>query len=242
MQGIGQAFHLAAGLIVSLDPDLLEIVALSLRVSLAALGIACLVGLPLGALLATSRFPGRGAALVAVNALLGLPPVVVGLLVYLQLSRSGPFGFLGLLYTPTAMILAQLVLVLPIVVALSRQVIEERHDEYAEQFRSLCLTRRQTVTALLVDARLPLLTVALAGFGRAIAEVGAVIVVGGNIDHLTRVMTTAIALETSKGDLPLALALGIVLLGIALAVNASASLAGAAATGAGAAAPVPTRG
>ena len=242
MHDIGDAFELAASLILSRDPDLLEIVALSLRVSLTALGVACLVGLPLGALLAVARFPGRGAALVALNALLGLPPVVVGLLVYLQLSRSGPFGFLGLLYTPTAMILAQLVLICPIVAALSRQVLEERHDEYAEQFRSLCLTRRQTVLALIVDARLPLLTVALAGFGRAIAEVGAVIVVGGNIDHLTRVMTTAIALETSRGDLALALALGIVLLTIALAVNAAVALAGGATAGAGAAGPVPARG
>ena len=228
MRDIGEAFGLAAALIVGLDPDLLEIVGLSLRVSLAAVGVACLVGLPLGALLAVARFPGRGAVLVAVNALLGLPPVVVGLLVYLQLSRSGPFGTLGLLYTPTAMIVAQVVLIAPIVVALSRQALEERHDEYAEQFRSWCLTRRQTVLALIVDARLPLLTVALAGFGRAIAEVGAVIVVGGNIDHLTRVMTTAIALETSKGNLALAPALGIVLLVIALAVNAALALAGAA--------------
>ena len=241
MQGVGHAFQLAGGLIVSLDPDLVEIVALSLRVSLTAVATACLIGLPIGALLAVARFPGRGAVLVAVNALLGLPPVVVGLIVYLQLSRSGPFGFLGLLYTPGAMVLAQVVLITPIVVALSRQVLEERHDEYAEQFRSLCLTRRQSVLALLVDARLPLLTVALAGFGRAIAEVGAVIVVGGNIDHLTRVMTTAIALETSKGNLALALALGIVLLGIALAVNAAVSLAGLAATGTGSAAPAPAR-
>ena len=242
MQGIGEALGLAAALVVTADADLLEIVALSLRVSLTAVAVACLIGLPLGALLAVARFPGRAAVLVGVNALLGLPPVVVGLLVYLQLSRSGPFGFLGLLYTPTAMILAQLLLVVPIVVALSRQVLEERHAEYDEQFRSLCLTRRQTVRALLVDARLALVTVALAGFGRAVAEVGAVIVVGGNIDHLTRVMTTAIALETSKGDLPLALALGAVLLAISLAVNAAASLAAAAAAGSGAAAAVPDRG
>jgi tungstate transport system permease protein len=154
------------------------------------------------------------------NALMGLPPVVVGLLVYLHLSRAGPLGFLGLLYTPWAMIIAQTILIAPIVAALSRQVLEDLHTEYAEQFRSLCLSHWQTVQALLWDARYSLLTVGLAGFGRAVAEVGAVIIVGGNIDHLTRVMTTAIALETSKGDLALALALGIVLLVIALAVNA----------------------
>ena len=224
MQGIGEAFGLAASLIVTADPDLLEIVGLSLRVSLTALAVACAIGLPLGAALAIARFPGRGAVLVGVNALLGLPPVVVGLLVYLQLSRAGPLGFLGLLYTPTAMIVAQVILIAPIVVALSRQSLEDAHAEYAEQFRSFCLTRAQTVRALLVETRPALLTVALAAFGRAIAEVGAVIVVGGNIDHLTRVMTTAIALETSKGELPLALALGLVLLGIALAVNATAAL------------------
>lgn len=220
MQNLGEAFALAFGLVLSGDPDLLEIVALSLRVSLTATAAACLIGLPLGALVATGRFPGRGAVLVVLNALMGLPPVVVGLLVYIHLSRSGPLGFLGLLYTPAAMIIAQAILITPIVAALSRQVLEDLHAEYADQFRSLCLDRRQTVQALLWDARYALLTVALAGFGRAVAEVGAVIVVGGNIDHLTRVMTTAIALETSKGDLPLALALGIVLMVIALGVNA----------------------
>ena len=222
MQDFSEPFGLAFRLVVSADPDLVEIVLLSLRVSLVAVLLACLIGLPLGALLAVARFPGRGALLVAVNALMGLPPVVVGLFVYLAFSRAGPLGFLGLLYTPTAMIVAQLILICPIVVALSRQVLEDLHAEYAEQFRSLCLGRWQTMTALLQDARFSLLTVALAGFGRAIAEVGAVIVVGGNIDHLTRVMTTAIALETSKGDLALALALGLVLLSIALTVNALA--------------------
>jgi tungstate transport system permease protein len=186
-----------------------------------ATALACLIGLPLGALVAIGRFRGRGLVLVVMNALMGLPPVVVGLLVYLQLSRAGPLGFLGLLYTPTAMIIAQLILIAPIVAALSRQVLEDLHAEYAEQFRSLCLTRMQTIQALLWDARYALLTVALAGFGRAIAEVGAVMIVGGNIDHLTRVMTTAIALETSRGALALALALGIVLLVIALGVNAA---------------------
>ncbi|WP_089270530.1 ABC transporter permease [Puniceibacterium sediminis] len=220
MQNIGEALSLAFALVLSGDGDLYRIVALSLRVSLTATGLACLFGLPLGALLAVARFRGRNAALVLVNALMGLPPVVVGLLVYLHLSRSGPLGFLGLLYTPTAMIIAQCILITPIVAALSRQVLEDLNDEYAEQFRSLSLTRRQSMTALIWDGRFTLLTVALAGFGRAVAEVGAVIIVGGNIDHLTRVMTTAIALETSKGDLALALALGIVLMVIALGVNA----------------------
>jgi len=211
---------MAVQLVLAGDADLLEIVGLSLRVSLSATALACLIGLPLGALIAIARFPGRGGLLVLVNALMGLPPVVVGLLVYMHLSRSGPLGFLGLLYTPTAMIVAQTILITPIVTALTRQVIEDLHGEYAEQFRSFCLTRRQTVAALLWDGRYALLTVALAGFGRAIAEVGAVIIVGGNIDHLTRVMTTAIALETSKGDLAMALALGLVLMVLALGVNA----------------------
>ncbi|QFT60166.1 Sulfate transport system permease protein CysW [Sulfitobacter sp. THAF37] len=222
MHSIWDALGLALGLVWSVDADLLEIVLLSLRVSLSATAIACLVGLPLGALVAISRFRGRGVVLIVMNALMGLPPVVVGLLVYLYLSRSGPLGFLGLLYTPAAMIVAQTILIAPIVAALSRQVLEDLHSEYAEQFRSLCLTRVQTMRALLWDARYSLLTVGLAGFGRAVAEVGAVIIVGGNIDHLTRVMTTAIALETSKGDLALALALGIILLVIALGVNAAA--------------------
>ena len=221
LQNITEALGLAGALVLSGDPDLLEIVGLSLQVSLTATVLACLIGLPVGALVATARFRGRGAVLVVMNALMGLPPVVVGLVVYLYLSRSGPLGFLGLLYTPTAMIIAQTILITPIVAALSRQVLEELHVEYAEQFRSLCLTRVQRVQALLWDGRYGLLTVGLAGFGRAVAEVGAVIIVGGNIDHLTRVMTTAIALETSKGDLSLALALGIVLLVVALGVNAA---------------------
>ena len=221
MQDFGEAFGLALALVASLDPDLIEIVGLSLRVSLTATGLACLIGLPLGALLAITRFSGRNAVLVVVNALMGLPPVVVGLIVYLHLSRAGPLGFLGLLYTPTAMIIAQTILITPIVAALSRQVLEDLHAEYAEQFRSLCLSRWQAGRALLWDGRYSLLTVGLAGFGRAVAEVGAVIVVGGNIDHLTRVMTTAIALETSKGDLALALALGLVLMVLALGVNAA---------------------
>ncbi|MEX5727198.1 tungstate transport system permease protein [Rhodovulum iodosum] len=219
MQDFGEAVGMAVSLVASGDGDLIEIVLLSLRVSLTATALSCVVGLLLGAVLAVTRFRGRQAVIVAVNALMGLPPVVVGLLVYLHLSRAGPLGFLGLLYTPTAMIIAQTLLITPIVTALSRQVLEDLHSEYAEQFRSFCLSRGQIVRALLWDARYSLLTVALAGFGRAIAEVGAVIIVGGNIDHLTRVMTTAIALETSKGDLALALALGLVLMAIALAVN-----------------------
>jgi tungstate transport system permease protein len=219
MQNFGEAFQLAFWLVVSADPDLLEIIGLSLRVSLTAVAIACAVGLPFGALVAMSRFPGRGALLVLMNALMGLPPVVVGLLVYLVLSNAGPLGWLQLLYTPTAMIIAQAILIAPIVAALSREVIEQLHEEYAEQFQSLCVPPRLAVGALLWDARYSLLTVALAGFGRAVAEVGAVIIVGGNINHLTRVMTTAIALETSKGDLALALALGLVLITMALTVN-----------------------
>lgn len=220
MQNIGEAFHLALSLVLSGEADLYEIVGLSLRVSLSATVLACAIGLPIGALIAVSRFRGRGLVLIVMNALMGLPPVVVGLLVYVYLSRSGPLGFLGLLYTPGAMIFAQTILIVPIVAALSRQVLEDLHAEYAEQFRSLCLSRWQSITTLLWDGRYALLTVGLAGFGRAVAEVGAVIIVGGNIDHLTRVMTTAIALETSKGDLPLALALGIILLVLALGVNA----------------------
>lgn len=220
MQNLGEAFSLALALVLSGDADLIEIVGLSLRVSLTATFVACAIGLPLGALVAVSRFRGREALLVLINALMGLPPVVVGLLVYIHLSRAGPLGFLGLLYTPAAMILAQTILIAPIVTALSRQVLEDMYVEYAEQFRSLGIGAVRIIRALLWDARYALLTVALAGFGRAVAEVGAVIIVGGNIDHATRVMTTAIALETSKGDLPMALALGIVLMAIALGVNA----------------------
>lgn len=216
---MSDAFALALELVLSGDADLVEIVVLSLQVSLTATLLSCALGLPLGALVAITRFRGRGAVLVVMNALMGLPPVVVGLVVYLHLSRSGPLGFLGLLYTPAAMIIAQTLLIAPIVAALSRQVIEDLHLEYADQFRSWSLTRLQSIRALLWDGRYALLTVGLAGFGRAIAEVGAVMIVGGNIDHLTRVMTTAIALETSRGALALAMALGLVLLVIALAVN-----------------------
>ena len=219
MHDFGEAFILAFGLLLSPSGDLVEIIGLSLRVSLLATFSACLIGLPIGALLASLRFKGRAAVLVLLNALMGLPPVVVGLLVYMSLSRAGPLGFLGLLYSPAAMIIAQTILITPIIAALSRQILEGLNDEYADIFRSLCLGRRQIVGALLWDGRYALLTVALAGFGRAVAEVGAVMIVGGNIDHLTRVMTTAIALETSKGELALALALGLVLMAIALGVN-----------------------
>lgn len=221
MQDFAEAFRLAVRLVLSADADLIEIVLLSLRVSLTASAIACVLGFSLGALLGIGRFRGRSGAIVVINAMMGLPPVVVGLLIYLLLSRAGPLGVFGLLYTPTAMIIAQSCLITPIVAALSRQVIEDLHNEYAEQFRSLQVPTRTAVAALLWDARYSLLTVALAGFGRAVAEVGAVIIVGGNIDHLTRVMTTAIALETSKGDLALALALGIVLMTLTIAVNAA---------------------
>ncbi|MCP5305081.1 MAG: ABC transporter permease [Chromatiaceae bacterium] len=221
MQDFGEAFALAFGLVFAADPDLLEIIGLSLRVSLSAVVAACLIGLPLGTAVAIGRFRGRTASIILLNAFMGLPPVVVGLLIYLLLSNAGPLGWLQLLYTPTAMIIAQAVLITPIVAALSREIVEQLHNEYAEQFRSLSVPRSTAAAALLWDARYSLLTVALAGFGRAVAEVGAVIIVGGNIDHLTRVMTTAIALETSKGDLALALALGIVLISIALSVNAA---------------------
>ena len=223
MQDFAEAFGLAISQIVTLDPDLMEIIGLSLRVSLTATLISCLLGFPLGALLAISRFRGRSAMIVVVNALMGLPPVVVGLFVYLNLSRAGPLGSFGLLYTPTAMIIAQTILITPIVVALSRQVLEDLHQEYREQFASFALTRVQQTRAIVWDGRYSLITVALAGFGRSVAEVGAVIIVGGNIEHLTRVMTTAIALETSKGYLPLAMALGIILLCIALVINAAVS-------------------
>ena len=221
MQDFATTLGNAIGLILLGDADLIEIIALSLRVTLSAVVIACLIGLPLGALVGAFRFPGRAAVTVLLNALMGLPPVVVGLVVYLMLSAAGPLGPLRLLYTPTAMIIAQTILVTPIVAALTRQVIEDLHSEYAEQFASLGVGPLDRVAALLWDARYSLLTVALAGFGRAVAEVGAVIIVGGNINHVTRVMTTTIALETSKGNLELALALGVVLLAIAVIVNAA---------------------
>jgi tungstate transport system permease protein len=216
------AAALALDLVLTGDPAVVQIVALSLRVSLTALLLAALVALPLGALLAVARFPGRGAIITVLNALMGLPPVVAGLLIYLLLSRSGPLGPLGLLFTPAAMVIAQALLIAPILAALSRQVLEGLWEEYAEQLRSFGAGPARAVPTLLWDGRFALLTVLLAGFGRAAAEVGAVMIVGGNIEGFTRVMTTAIALETSAGNLPLALALGMVLMAIVLLVNALA--------------------
>jgi len=223
---LAEAFSAALDLILSGDAELAAIIALSLRVSLTALAIACALGLPLGAVLAVARFPGRGALVVALNTLMGLPPVVAGLLVYLLLSRSGPLGGLGLLFTPGAMVVAQTVLILPIVASLTRQVSEELWAEYGEQLRSLGSSPLRAVPTLLWDGRHALLTGILAGFGRAMAEVGAVIIVGGNIAGHTRTMTTAITLETARGNLALAVGLGIVLMALALAVNAAAHLAG----------------
>jgi tungstate transport system permease protein len=220
MQDFRAAFGDAFALIAHADADLVEIIELSLRVTLSAVALACLIGLPLGAVLAVGRFPGRMAAAVLVNALMGLPPVVVGLTVYLMLSAAGPLGVLQLLYTPTAMIIAQVLLVTPIIAALTRQVVEDLHVEYDELLRSMGTSRSGTVATLLWDARYSLLTAALAGIGRALAEVGAVLIVGGNINHVTRTMTTAIALETSKGELALALGLGIILVTLSVIVSA----------------------
>lgn len=219
----GDAFATALALLIGGDPQLFGIVALSLHVSLAATLIAAAIGLPIGAALALARFPGRQPIVVILNALMGLPPVVVGLVVYLLLSRAGPLGSLGLLFTPGAMIVAQTILIAPILAALARQTLEDAWAEHCDQLRSLGATLLQSAATLLWDTRYALVTVVLAGFGRAAAEVGAVIIVGGNIAGVTRTMTTAIALETSKGDLGLALALGIVLLSVVLAVNAAAA-------------------
>ncbi len=221
MLELQSAFFEAGRLLLSLDADLLEIVSLSLRVTLSAVIIGCLIGFPLGALLAISRFPGRSIIVLLVNSFMGLPPVVAGLFLYLLLSRSGPLGPLGLLYTPTAMIIAQAGLVTPIVTAMTKQVVEDLHQEYDEQLRSMGLSGARAVPTLLWDARYSLITAALAGFGRAAAEVGAVLIVGGNINHVTRVMTTTIALETSRGNLALALGLGIVLITLSITVNAA---------------------
>ncbi|MAE95439.1 MAG: ABC transporter permease [Deltaproteobacteria bacterium] len=219
MSELGQAFVTALRLIVELDPDLAEIVLLSLQVSGSALLLAAAIGLPVGAVVAILRFPGRRAVIVALNAAMGLPPVVVGLLVYLLLSRSGPLGPLGLLFTPTAMVIAQTLLIVPIIAALTRQAVEDLSDEIDEQLRSLGASFGQRIATLLFEGRFTLVTTLLAGYGRALGEVGAVIIVGGNIGHVTRVMTTAIALETNRGDLPLALGLGILLVGLALTIN-----------------------
>jgi len=225
MSELLEAFRTAVRLIVSLDPELAEIVGLSLRVSLSALAIATVLALPIGAVVGILRFPGRRLTIILLNSLLGLPPVVVGLLVYLFLSRSGPLGELGLLFTPTAMIVAQTALITPIIAALARQVLEDLFAEYDEQLRSLGARSWQSIRTLLWEGRFSLLTAVLAGFGRAVSEVGAVIIVGGNIAHLTRVMTTSIALETNRGDIALALALGIILVALSILVNAAAHLA-----------------
>lgn len=209
-------------LIAGGDAALFAIVKLSLAVSLSAVVLAALVGLPLGAWLALTHFPGRDAIVVLVNAFMGLPPVVVGLAVYLLLSRSGPLGNLGILFTPPAMVIAQAVLIMPIIAALTRQTIEDLWTEYRDELSAMDVSPLGRITTLLWDARFSLLTALLAGFGRAAAEVGAVMIVGGNIDGFTRTMTTAIALETSKGNLPLALGLGMVLVVIVLAINAAA--------------------
>ena len=224
MNALGEAARGALGLIVSGDATLWRIVLLSLEVSLSAVVLATLAGLPVGAAIAVGRFPGRRTLVVLLNALMGLPPVVVGLVVYLLLSRAGPLGELGLLFTPPAMVIAQTVLVLPIIAALCRQAVEDAWIEYEEQLRSLGVTGLRAALTLVWDIRFSLLTALLAGLGRASAEVGAVMIVGGNIDGVTRVMTTTIALETSKGDLPLALSLGLVLILLVIALNAGAVL------------------
>ena len=224
MTEIFSAFAEAFELLFSGNAELLEIVALTLRVSLSAVALSALVGLPLGGALALFRFPGQRVLVVLVNALMGLPPVVAGLVVYLLLSRAGPLGGLGMLFTPGAMVAAQFVLITPIVAALTRQVLEDLWSEYGEQLRSLGAGRGRAVFTLLWDGRYTLFTAVLAGFGRATAEVGAVLIVGGNIAHVTRVMTTAIALETSKGNLALALGLGLILIALSVGVNALAFL------------------
>ena len=222
MNTVGEAALQALTLVAAGDAKLVDIVLLSLRVSLAAVVFGAIIGLPLGAVVAVNEFRGKRAVIVILNALMGLPSVVVGLCVYLLLSRAGPLGSWGILFTPTAMVIAQTILITPTLAALSRQVIADGWNEYREQLRSLGETRLGAAMTLLWDLKFSLVTIVLAGFGRAASEVGAVMIVGGNIDGVTRVMTTTIALETSKGDLPLALALGFVLLAIVLVVNAGA--------------------
>jgi tungstate transport system permease protein len=224
MLEICASWGVALDLIAGGDPALARIVALSLELSLAAAIAGAAIGLPIGAIVAVGRFPGRRTLIVILNALLGLPSVVVGLIVYLLLSRAGPLGAFGILFTPSAIVIAQTILVAPIVAALARQIVEDAWRDYEEQLRSLGVSRARAVPTLLWDTRVSLLTIVLAGFGRAASEVGAVMIVGGNIDGVTRTMTTAIALETSKGDLPLALALGVILVTTVLAVNAGAYL------------------
>ena len=222
MGGFAQAFADAFGLLAGFDHRVGEIVWLSVRVSGLAVLIGMLIGLPLGACLAVGRFPGKQLAGVLVNGFMGLPSVVVGVVVYLALSRSGPLGSFGLLYTPSAMVIAQVVLVVPLMAAIARQVIEDAWRQYEDELAALRFGWWDSVCVLLHDCRFSLIVAVLAGLGRAMSEVGAVMIVGGNIDRATRVMTTAIALETSKGDLPLAIALGMVLLAIILLLNAAA--------------------
>jgi tungstate transport system permease protein len=215
MSNLESAFQL----VTALDAGLFQIIGLSLTVSLAAVCLAALIGVPFGALIALSDFPGRSFIVVVINALMGLPPVVVGLIVYLSLSRSGPLGSWGILFTPQAMIIAQTVLVTPIIAALTRQTIEDYWVEYRDELTAMNIGAAGRAATLVWDARFSLMTALLAGFGRAAAEVGAIIIVGGNIDGFTRTMTTTIALETSKGDLPRAIALGIVLIAIIVTIN-----------------------
>ena len=214
-QGVVEAFRL----VFTLNSDLLEIVLRSLQVTLSAVVIASIIGLPMGAWLAVNRFRFRRATIAFLNALMGLPPVVVGLIVYILFSRSGPFGVFGLLFTPTAMIIAQVIIITPLIASISHQAIRDLWAEYHDLLISLNTSKRQRMKTLIWDSRRSLLTAALAGFGRAIGEVGAIMIVGGNIDHVTRVLTTAIALETGKGDFALALALGFILIALAVAVN-----------------------
>ena len=219
MNDIVEGLWQAAKLVVTLDADLAEITLRSLQVTVTATVIASILGLPLGAWIAVNRFRLRRFAIAVLNALMGLPPVVVGLIVYVLLSRSGPFGVFGLLFTPTAMIIAQVIIITPIIASISHQAIRELWADYHDLLISLHATRRQRIGTLLWDGRRALMTASLAGFGRAIGEVGAIMIVGGNIDHATRVLTTAIALETGKGDFALALALGFILIALAIAVN-----------------------
>lgn len=213
--GITEAFRL----LVTLDGDLVEITLRSLQVTLSALVIGSAIALPMAALLAVRRFRFRRGVIAVLNALMGLPPVVVGLVVYVLLSRSGPFGVLGLLFTPTAMIVAQVIIIVPLIASIAHQSLRDLWSEYHDLLISMNVTQGQKMRTLLWDARRALLTASLAGFGRAIGEVGAIMIVGGNIDHATRVLTTAIALETGKGDFALALGLGIILIGLAITVN-----------------------
>lgn len=222
MTSLIEAAEKALALIVGADPSLLRIVVLSLEVSLTSVTMASVIGLPLGAVIEVNEFSGKRPIVIVLNGLMGLPPVVVGLFVYLMLSRTGPLGTFGILFTPTAMVIAQTILIAPLMAALSRQMVADSWKEYCEQLCSLGESKFGAAVTLLWDLRFSLVTLVMAGFGRASSEVGAVMIVGGNIDGVTRVMTTAIALETSKGDLPLALGLGFILIVIVLALNASA--------------------